>query len=60
MLLLKVQLPLAKTNTLYYHTLYDENNASPHLAIGQSFPDAIKSDLNMSKKELDEKFKLSY
>lgn len=44
--------PVSKTNTLYYHALYDEN-ASPHLAIGQAFPDAIKNGLNMNRIELD-------
>lgn len=44
--------PVSETNTLYYHALYDEN-ASPHLAIGQAFPDAIKNGLNMNKIELD-------
>lgn len=41
--------PIAKSNILFYETLYDEN-ASCHLALGDAFPECIKS--NKSLKEL--------
>ena len=41
--------PIAKSNTLFYETLYDEN-ASCHLALGDSFPECIKN--NKSQKEI--------
>lgn len=41
--------PIAKSNILFYETLYDEN-ASCHLALGDAFPECIKS--NNSLKEL--------
>lgn len=43
--------PVNLTNTLYYELLYDEN-ASCHLALGESFPDALKGGLEMSSEEL--------
>lgn len=41
--------PISKSNILFYETLYDEN-ASCHLALGDSFPECIKS--NKTNKEL--------
>ena len=43
--------PVNLTNTLYYELLYDEN-ASCHLALGDSFPDSLKGGLEMSSEEL--------
>lgn len=43
--------PISLTNVLFKNTLYDEN-ASSHLAIGQSFAECIKGGLSMSKEEL--------
>ncbi len=43
--------PISLTNVLFKNTLYDEN-ASCHLAIGQSFSECIKDGLNLSKEEL--------
>ena len=46
--------PISLTNVLFKNTLYDEN-ASCHLAIGQSFAECIKDGLTSSKEELREK-----
>lgn len=46
--------PISNTNILFYSTLFDEN-ASCHLALGQSFADAISNGVNMSVKELEQK-----
>lgn len=43
--------PISKTNVLFKNTLYDEN-ASCHLALGDSFPECIKDGLKKSKEEL--------
>lgn len=43
--------PISQANLVFKHTLYDEN-ASCHLAIGESFPMCLKGGLNMSKEEL--------
>lgn len=43
--------PISRTNLLFKETLYDEN-ASCHLAIGESFPECIKGGLSKSKDEL--------
>lgn len=43
--------PVNLTNTLYYELLYDENS-SPHLALGASYPDTLVGGLEMSEKEL--------
>lgn len=43
--------PISLTNVLFKNTLYDEN-ASCHLAIGESFPECIEGGLDKSKKEL--------
>lgn len=51
--------PISKSNILFYETLYDEN-ASCHLALGDGFPECIKSNktpkeigLNESKTHVD-------
>ena len=44
--------PISNTNMLFYTTLYDEN-ASCHLALGQSFCDCIKNGEKRSKEELE-------
>lgn len=43
--------PISLTNILFKNTLYDEN-ASCHLAIGQSFAECIQDGLTASKEEL--------
>ncbi len=43
--------PISLTNIIFKNTLYDEN-ASCHLAIGQSFAECLKNGLTMSKEEL--------
>lgn len=42
---------ISKSNIIFYETLYDEN-ASCHIALGDSFPECLKNGLKMSKKEL--------
>ena len=37
---------------IFYETLYDEN-ASCHLALGDSFPECIKNGIDMTKEELN-------
>ena len=44
--------PIAKSNVLFYNTLFDEN-ASCHLAIGKAYPTTIKNGENLSLKELE-------
>lgn len=44
---------IAKTNTLFYETLYDEN-ASCHIAVGRGFKECIKDSHDMTEKELEE------
>ena len=44
--------PIAKLNTLFFNTLFDEN-ASCHLAIGKAYPTCIKNGENLTKKELE-------
>ena len=44
---------IAKTNILFYETLYDEN-ASCHIAIGRGFKECLKDAFNMNDKELEE------
>ncbi|WP_414050562.1 aminopeptidase [Macrococcus animalis] len=46
--------PISNSGILYYNTLYDEN-ASCHVALGRSFPNAIKDGKSFSKEELLEK-----
>ena len=43
--------PIAKSNVLFYNTLFDEN-ASCHLAIGQGYPTTVKNGDKLTKKEL--------
>lgn len=43
--------PISLTNVLFKNTLYDEN-ASCHLAIGESFPECIQDGLTKEKEEL--------
>ena len=50
--------PISMKNILFKNTLYDEN-ASSHLAIGQSFSECIKDGLVKTKEEL-EKMGLNY
>lgn len=44
---------IAKTNVLFYETLYDEN-ASCHIAVGRGFKECIKDAQNLNEKELKE------
>lgn len=44
---------ISKSNITFYETLFDEN-ASCHLALGDSFPECIVNGPKMSKKELKE------
>ena len=44
---------IAKTNVLFYETLYDEN-AACHIAVGRGFKECIKDAHNMTEKELEE------
>ncbi len=46
--------PISNTNMLFYTTLYDEN-ASCHLALGQSFADALENGVNLSVEQLETK-----
>ncbi|MGV2928712.1 aminopeptidase [Macrococcus capreoli] len=46
--------PISNSGILYYNTLYDEN-ASCHVALGRSFPNAIKDGKSLTKEELIEK-----
>lgn len=43
--------PISNMKTIFYETLYDEN-ASCHIAIGDSFPTCIKNGENMTREEL--------
>ena len=43
--------PISNTNIIFYETLYDEN-ASCHLAIGDSFPSCLENGETMSLEEL--------
>ncbi|MBQ9485264.1 MAG: aminopeptidase [Clostridia bacterium] len=42
--------PVAKTKTLFYNTLFDEN-ASCHIAIGKAYPTTVKGGNSLSAKE---------
>ena len=44
---------IAKTNILFYETLYDEN-AACHIAVGRGFKECIKDAHNMNDNELEE------
>lgn len=43
--------PIAKSNVLFYNTLFDEN-ASCHLALGKAYPTNVKNGATLTKKEL--------
>ena len=43
--------PISNTGMVFKETLFDEN-ASCHLALGDSFPECIEDGLNKSKEEL--------
>ncbi len=43
--------PIAKTKTLFFNTLFDEN-ASCHLAIGKAYPTTIKEGEKLTKNQL--------
>lgn len=45
--------PIAKSNLLFYNTLFDEN-ASCHLALGKAYPTTIKGGETLTKDQLDE------
>ncbi len=45
--------PIAKENTIFYNTLFDEN-ASCHLAIGSAYPLCVEGGTNMTCEELNE------
>lgn len=45
---------ISNEKTIFYETLYDEN-ASCHLALGDSFPECLKNGVKMSKEELYKK-----
>ncbi len=42
---------ISKSNIIFYETLFDEN-ASCHLALGDSFPECLKGGTKMSKNEI--------
>ncbi|MEW9668649.1 aminopeptidase [Ammoniphilus sp. 3BR4] len=44
--------PISRTNLIFYNTLFDEN-ASNHLAIGNSYAFCLEGGKNMSKEELE-------
>ena len=44
---------IAKSNILFYETLYDEN-ASCHIAVGRGFKECLKDSENMTEQELEE------
>ncbi len=46
--------PIAKSQTLFFNTLFDEN-ASCHLAIGKGYPTTVKKGEQLTKGELKEK-----
>ena len=46
--------PISNLNMIFYETLFDEN-ASCHIALGDSFPECIKDGENKTKKELFQK-----
>ena len=45
--------PISNSGVLFYETLFDEN-ASCHLALGDSFQECLKNGINMDEKELTE------
>ncbi len=52
--LIPVDSPIAKSKTLFYNTLFDEN-ASCHFAFGEAYPTCLKGGDTMTKEELREK-----
>lgn len=50
--LVDVNSKIAKSNILFYETLYDEN-ASCHIAVGRGFKECIKDAQNMNENELE-------
>ncbi|MCR4789558.1 MAG: aminopeptidase [Treponemataceae bacterium] len=46
--------PIRNLETLFYETLFDEN-ASCHLALGESYPSCIQNGIEMTREELDKK-----
>jgi aminopeptidase len=48
------QSPISNTNLIFYNTLFDEN-ASSHLAIGNSYAFCLEGGKNMTKEQLEEK-----
>jgi len=44
--------PISKLGILFLNTLFDEN-ASCHLALGESYPDTVKNGTEMKREELD-------
>lgn len=51
--LVDVNSKIAKSNILFYETLYDEN-ASCHIAVGRGFKECLKDSENMTEQELEE------
>lgn len=49
--LVDINSKIAKTNILFYETLYDEN-ASCHIAVGRGFKECLKNAKNMNDNEL--------
>lgn len=45
--------PIAKSNTLFYETLFDEN-ASCHIALGRGFKECLKNGTELTEEELEE------
>jgi aminopeptidase len=50
--------PISNSNIIFYETLYDEN-ASCHLALGDSFPECINGGLEKTKDELFNDYNLN-
>ncbi len=50
--------PISNTNQIFLETLFDEN-ASCHIALGDSFPECIENGSNMDKKHLLEEYHLN-
>jgi len=51
--LVDINSKIAKTNILFYETLYDEN-AACHIAVGRGFKECLKDSENMTDKELED------
>ncbi len=49
---------ISNSNIIFYETLFDEN-AACHLALGDSFPECIKTKEKLTKKELFKKYNLN-